>query len=137
MTTTYNETRRIDALMACIGTVLFEAGNVISAVRARARDDADIEALERAVQSARTLLTASPAEPPACSNGQLDRPGSGQARACRDIFDVSGARATVDARMLRSGDSERSHGAESSLPRRSARTRAGMRLYRERSAPVR
>ncbi|WP_196486918.1 hypothetical protein [Burkholderia stagnalis] len=81
MPATYNETSRIDALMDYIGTVLFAVGNVISAVRARARDDADIEALERALQSARTLLTASPAEPPAVTADKAGPEAVGLAHA--------------------------------------------------------
>ena len=106
MTTTYNETSRAEALTDCIGNILFAAENVISAARARTRDDADIEALERAVRSARALLTASPAEPPAVTADKTgpeavglahaDTPPTFQARVQPWMLECFGAKIATD-----------------------------------------
>ncbi|WP_206438178.1 hypothetical protein [Burkholderia stagnalis] len=106
MMTTHDETSRADALTDCIGSILFAAENVISADRARARDDADIKALERAVQSALALLTASAAEPPAVTAHKTGpeaaglmhaaTPSSFQARVQPWMLECFGAKITTD-----------------------------------------
>ncbi|MBN3816271.1 hypothetical protein G3N57_06420 [Paraburkholderia sp. Se-20369] len=78
---THNEKSLADALTECISNILSAAENVISADRAGARDDSDIKALERAALSARALLAASAAEPPAAASHETDREAEVRAAA--------------------------------------------------------